>query len=87
MQHGLRTAISVPMNVCLTVNGLWPSLVDLAKICNISCKSDLMVRSDTTIRTVHDVIFVGSICYMYVVFFCRLERRAWRRACGEPIKM
>ena len=44
MQMGLNNAISVPMNVCMTANALWPTMVELAKVCNITCKSDLQVH-------------------------------------------
>ncbi len=43
MQRALQNAVLVPMNLAVTVNSLWPNLLELAKISNISCKSDLQV--------------------------------------------
>ena len=43
MAQSLKTAIAMPMNVMVAANSLWPTLVELAKICNINCKSDLQV--------------------------------------------
>ena len=43
MQLAVKMAASVPMNVAVISNQLWPTLTELAKIANISCKSDLQV--------------------------------------------
>ncbi len=43
MQRALCSAISVPMTVAKKANLVWPALKELAKICNINCKSDLQV--------------------------------------------
>ncbi|ELU10690.1 hypothetical protein CAPTEDRAFT_151128 [Capitella teleta] len=43
LQRGLRTAISVPMAMAKKANCLWPTLAELCKIANISCKSDVQV--------------------------------------------
>ena len=44
MQDGLKTAVQVPLNLAKKVSGLFEPLVELAKICNINCQSDLEVR-------------------------------------------
>ncbi|XP_061185900.1 formimidoyltransferase-cyclodeaminase-like isoform X2 [Saccostrea echinata] len=43
MQEGLKTAIQVPLTVSRIANQLWPTIKELATICNINCKSDLQV--------------------------------------------
>ncbi|XP_062616519.1 formimidoyltransferase-cyclodeaminase-like isoform X2 [Saccostrea cucullata] len=43
MQEGLKTAIQVPLTVSRIANQLWPTIKELAAICNINCKSDLQV--------------------------------------------
>ena len=44
MQEGIQTAIQVPVTVSRIANQLWPTIKELAKVCNINCKSDLQVR-------------------------------------------
>ena len=46
MQRALRAAISVPMTVAKKANSVWPALKELAKICNLNCKSDLQVSGN-----------------------------------------
>ncbi|KAK2164306.1 hypothetical protein LSH36_66g07035 [Paralvinella palmiformis] len=43
VQRAVKNAIAVPMTMAQTANSLWPSMKELAKIGNISCKSDLQV--------------------------------------------
>ena len=43
MQKGLQVAIEVPMGVIRTANRAWPTLTEMAKVGNISTKSDLQV--------------------------------------------
>lgn len=43
MQRGLHSAVLVPFTMATTANALWPTLLELAAISNISCKSDLQV--------------------------------------------
>ena len=43
MQEGLKTAVQVPLNLAKKVSGLFEPLVELAKICNVNCQSDLEV--------------------------------------------
>ena len=44
MQEGIQTAIQVPVTVSRIANQLWPTIKELAKVCNINCRSDLQVR-------------------------------------------
>ena len=53
MQDGLKTAVQVPLNLAKKVSGLFEPLVELAKICNINCQSDLEVR-------------IHKLCYKYI---------------------
>ncbi|NXP73942.1 FTCD cyclodeaminase, partial [Ramphastos sulfuratus] len=43
MQQGLKTAVKVPCALAEKVSGLWPALKDLARHCNLACKSDIQV--------------------------------------------
>ncbi|XP_048754243.1 formimidoyltransferase-cyclodeaminase-like isoform X2 [Ostrea edulis] len=43
MQEGIKTAIQVPVTVSRIANHIWPTIKELAKACNINCKSDLQV--------------------------------------------
>lgn len=43
MQEGIQTAIQVPVTVSRIANQLWPTLKELAAVCNLNCKSDLQV--------------------------------------------
>lgn len=43
MEAGLRKAIAVPLGLAKHVDSLWDTLVELAAVGNINCKSDLQV--------------------------------------------
>ncbi|XP_074728341.1 formimidoyltransferase-cyclodeaminase isoform X3 [Strix uralensis] len=43
MQQGLKTAVKVPCALAEKVSGLWPALKELARHCNLACKSDIQV--------------------------------------------
>ncbi|NXT04007.1 FTCD cyclodeaminase, partial [Prunella fulvescens] len=43
MQQGLKTAMGVPYGLAEKVSGLWPPLKELARHCNLACKSDIQV--------------------------------------------
>jgi formiminotetrahydrofolate cyclodeaminase len=43
MDQGLRKAINVPLNLARHVNGVWQQLIEMARVGNINCKSDLQV--------------------------------------------
>ncbi|XP_068877707.1 formimidoyltransferase-cyclodeaminase isoform X2 [Aphelocoma coerulescens] len=43
MQQGLKTAVGVPYGLAEKVSGLWPALKELARHCNLACKSDIQV--------------------------------------------
>ncbi|NXT84957.1 FTCD cyclodeaminase, partial [Zapornia atra] len=43
MQQGLKTAMRVPCALAEKVSGLWPALQELARHCNLACKSDIQV--------------------------------------------
>ncbi|KAJ7416818.1 hypothetical protein BTVI_34600 [Pitangus sulphuratus] len=43
MQQGLKTAVRVPYALAEKVSGLWPALKELARHCNLACKSDIQV--------------------------------------------
>ncbi|XP_031551807.1 formimidoyltransferase-cyclodeaminase-like isoform X2 [Actinia tenebrosa] len=42
-EEGLKKAVNVPMSVIVTANKVWPHLVELSKVSNITTKSDLQV--------------------------------------------
>lgn len=43
MDAGLRQAINVPLNLAKHVDTVWDTLVQMAAVGNINCKSDLQV--------------------------------------------
>lgn len=43
LQEGLEKAVEVPYSVAKEVNRLWPTLVELAMVCNLGTVSDLQV--------------------------------------------
>lgn len=43
MEAGLRKAIAVPLNLAKHIDTVWDTLVQLASVGNINCKSDLQV--------------------------------------------
>uniref|UniRef100_A0A8D2NTH7 Formimidoyltransferase-cyclodeaminase n=1 Tax=Zosterops lateralis melanops TaxID=1220523 RepID=A0A8D2NTH7_ZOSLA len=43
MQQGLKIAVGVPYGLAEKVSGLWPGLKELARHCNLACKSDIQV--------------------------------------------
>lgn len=43
MQQGLKTAVGVPCGLAEKVSRLWPALKELARHCNLACKSDIQV--------------------------------------------
>ena len=56
MQQGLKVAIRVPFSLAETVNDLWPTMIDLAKVGNINCKSDLQVAARCLQTSVHGAL-------------------------------
>ena len=46
VQRAVKNAVGVPMTMAQTANGLWPTMLELAKIGNIACKSDLQVSEE-----------------------------------------
>lgn len=47
MEAGLRKAIAVPLSLAKHVDTLWDTLIQLALVANINCKSDLQVYNGT----------------------------------------
>ena len=45
LQEGLQKAVAVPYNLAMEVNRLWPALVQLATVGNLTTISDLQVGS------------------------------------------
>lgn len=45
MEAGLRQAIDVPLHLAKHVDAVWQTLVEMAAVGNINCKSDLQVRA------------------------------------------
>lgn len=45
MEAGLRRAISVPLRLAQHVDAVWETLIEMAAVGNINCKSDLQVRN------------------------------------------
>ncbi|XP_051854270.1 formimidoyltransferase-cyclodeaminase [Antechinus flavipes] len=45
MQEGLKKAVGVPLGLAQKVNALWPSVKEMARHGNFSCKSDLQVAA------------------------------------------
>ncbi|KAF4793687.1 Formimidoyltransferase-cyclodeaminase [Turdus rufiventris] len=45
MQQGLKTAVGVPCGLAEKVSRLWPALKELARHCNLACKSDIQVAA------------------------------------------
>jgi glutamate formiminotransferase/formiminotetrahydrofolate cyclodeaminase len=43
MEAGLRRAISVPLRLAQHVDAVWETLIEMAAVGNINCKSDLQV--------------------------------------------
>ncbi|CAH1788120.1 unnamed protein product [Owenia fusiformis] len=43
IQEGIQTAIAVPMSTATSANDIWPAMIEMAKVGNINCKSDLQV--------------------------------------------
>ena len=56
MQQGLKVAIDVPFKLVTTVNGLWPTMVEIAGVGNINCKSDLQVAARCLLTAVHGAV-------------------------------
>ena len=56
MQQGLKVAIDVPFKLVKTVNGLWPTLIEIAEVGNINCKSDLQVAARCLLTAVHGAV-------------------------------
>lgn len=49
MQAGLKKAIAVPQGLAAAANAVWPQVVELAKLGNINCKSDIQVTDNLSI--------------------------------------
>ena len=49
LQDGLKSAVQVPLNVIKTATKAWDPMVELAKIGNITSKSDLQVQHNSTL--------------------------------------
>uniref|UniRef100_A0A803VV32 Formimidoyltransferase-cyclodeaminase n=1 Tax=Ficedula albicollis TaxID=59894 RepID=A0A803VV32_FICAL len=45
MQQGLKRAVGVPYGLAERVSRLWPALKELARHCNLACKSDIQVAA------------------------------------------
>ena len=74
MQNGIVEAIEVPLSVIKTINKSWPAVNELARHCNISCASDIQVRSsEETNREMK--CFLNVLCFKVGVK-C-LETGAW----------
>ena len=56
MQQGLKVAIDVPFTLVRTINDLWPTLVGIAGVGNINCKSDLQVAARCLLTAVHGAV-------------------------------
>jgi len=56
MQDGLKVAIKVPFSLAETINRLWPTLAELAKVGNVNCKSDLQVGVRCLATAVHGAV-------------------------------
>lgn len=56
MQQGLKVAIDVPFKLVTTVNGLWPTMVEIAGVGNVNCKSDLQVAARCLLTAVHGAV-------------------------------
>ena len=46
MEAGLRRAIRVPLRLAQHVDAVWETLIEMAAVGNINCKSDLQVRKN-----------------------------------------
>jgi glutamate formiminotransferase/formiminotetrahydrofolate cyclodeaminase len=56
MQEGLKTAVQVPLNLAMLGCKLLPDLLELAKLGNINCKSDLQVAVRCLATGIHGAI-------------------------------
>ena len=56
MEYSITNAVSVPMNIAKTVNALWPTLKEMAEVCNNNCISDLQVRQDVVKMNAHSCL-------------------------------
>jgi len=45
MEEGLKTAVGVPLSLAKRANTVWDTLLELAAVGNINCKSDLQVAA------------------------------------------
>lgn len=41
MEAGLKVAIDIPFGLAKKANSIWDNLVELAKLGNVNCKSDI----------------------------------------------
>ena len=65
LQEGLQKAVSVPYNLAMEVNRLWPTLVQLATVGNLTTISDLQVggftacsSADVSVASIPTAIFI-----------------------------
>jgi len=56
MQNGLKVAIEVPFKLVKTVNQVWPTLLEMAEVGNINCKSDLQVAARCLLTAVQGAV-------------------------------
>lgn len=56
MQDGLKKAIQVPLGLAIKINSVWDTMLELAKIGNINCKSDLQVGARCLATGVHGAV-------------------------------
>ena len=63
MQKGLQVAIEVPMGVIRTANRAWPTLTEMAKVGNISTKSDLQVILSSFVC--YSIVHLASFAFIY----------------------
>jgi hypothetical protein len=59
LQESLEKAVEIPYSVAKEVNRLWPTLVQLARVCNLGTVSDLQVGC---ILQLSDCIFGFKSC-------------------------
>lgn len=62
MEAGLRQAINVPLNLAKHVDAVWETLIKMAAVGNINCKSDLQVGArclKTAVQSASDNVIIN----------------------------
>lgn len=62
MEAGLRQAIDVPLHLAKHVDAVWQTLVEMAAVGNINCKSDLQVAArclKTAVQSARDNVIIN----------------------------